>query len=124
MTAFERALPAVLILAAGCSGDSYTAAMEARAKAQEEILSILRTIKDPATMQAASETLEQSFARLAETNERMNKMHPPSMEIKEQLAREYLPRFQTAIRDSQRELERIRDIPGGQEFIERLKNLK
>ena len=125
MSALQRALPAVLALAAaGCGEHSYSAAMEERTKAQEEFLGILRTIKDPASMQAASDTLARSFERLAQTNSRMNKMHPPNLEVKERLAKDYGPRLQAALSASLRELGRIGDLPGGQEFIDRLKNMK
>lgn len=117
-------LPAVLMFAiVGCANE-YQAAMEERTKAQEELLRILQSIKDPAGLQAASETLARSFDRLAQTNERMNRMRPPSMDVKEQLAKEYGPRLQTAVNESKRELNRIQQLPGGPEFIDRLNNLK
>lgn len=125
MRSLPRVVSAALVFTGlACGGDPYTAAMEERAQAQEELVRILQTIKDPATMKAASETLSQSYERLAQSNARMNRLRPPSLEAKERLAQKFGARLQTAVADSLREIRRISDLPGGQEFIDKLKDLK
>ena len=123
MSALRRAWPAVLLfLGAGCK-DSYSSAMEERVKAQEELVGILEGIKDQAGMDVAFQTLSDNYKRLREANERMLKMHPPTSQAKEALAKEYGPRLQTAVQAIMREVRRIKGMPGGDAFFERLDKL-
>ena len=111
-------------LSGGCGLDPYAAALQERWQTQEELVHILSSVRDEASMAAAGEKLHQNFRRFDEASRRLTQLHKPSGETLRQIEAEWAPKLQLALDRSNQEVSRIGKLPGGPEFIAALNNLK
>ncbi len=113
-------LLAGLLAMAGCTGPAdYLEVARAQQKAMEEVTNVLRKIDNEKDMAAARDELEERFARydaIARKARDLPKPAPP--EVGERMQEEG---FERAIAAMQREISRVRNLPGGKEFFDQFK---
>src|SRR5882724_6374719 len=105
---------------AGCGGtDPRIAMLRSRTAVQKEIHQILVGVKDTASMAEAKTKLDDRYdhcERLAQKARELDRNLPP--DVAEQMLREKKG-LEQAVADTAREIQRIKELPGGKDFIER-----
>ena len=112
----------LLLGLAGCGRDRarYAEAIKEHLAVQEEIVAVLKTVRDEASMKEAQPRLERLFRSESEAIARLQALPPPKPEAKEQLVKELGGRLRDTVGAMAREAERIGRLPGGAEFLESL----
>lgn len=108
---------AMLVLA-GCGGgvEPYVEIARAQQANWDEMAEVLASVKDAESMAAARSRLEDLHARSEELQERRAGLPPPSQAIRERLS-EHGPALQQSLRRVRQELARVRQLPGGEAFL-------
>jgi hypothetical protein len=117
-------VPAVVMAVCGCSQDPYAAVLAERLETQRETVRILKTIQDQASMAAAQQTLLQNYRRYDEIAGRVSTMHKPTGDALRQLEKDWGSKMEQVVQETQKELIRINQLPGGVEFLAALDRLK
>jgi hypothetical protein len=103
----------------GCR-DSHQAVVDRQIAHWSELTAILKTVKDDDTMQAAQGQIEARLNDFRDTVRRAKALPPPDDGVRLQLSAK-AGEMQKAIRAFQVEAARVAGLPGGPEFIERIR---
>ena len=106
---------------AGCR-DRYKDVVEQQTANFAEFASVLRDVKDKASMDAAEDRLASRAATYLEASRQAKGLGPPDAETLERLASER-KKMQTAVEQIAIEANRIKGLPGGPEFLDRVNEL-
>lgn len=98
--------------------------VQEQVQAYEELVTVLQSIQDDHSMQAAWPKLLRFEEQGHEIQKRAKALLTPSQQFKEELARKYGPKLQAIFSEFGREQKRIENLPGGKEFWEQLESLK
>jgi hypothetical protein len=117
---------AVGLLAVGLSGcgssyERYAAAMRDQLAVQEELVQVLKSVKDAASLKEAQAELKKLDSRAEETAARAKSLPKPSEDTLARLQEEFGPRRQELLNETLAEARRIEQLPGGADFIRSLK---
>jgi hypothetical protein len=114
-----------VLLLGGLSGCSQESPHEAVARElisfREELVDLLATVKDRASMDAALVKLKQLEPRAEALSRKAKALPPPSSEVRERLQERFVARMGELQGKIQDEIRRIRELPGGETFFEQLK---
>lgn len=111
-----------LAMIAGCTrASTYTELLNELIQAQKELTEVLADVKDAASMKAARPELKKRYSHFEQIRKKFQALPKPSQEIKEKLEDELGADFNQSLTAMLREAQRIQDLPGGKEFIARLK---
>lgn len=117
----------LVLLALGLAGCNRTAeyaeVVREQAQVQRELTEVLATVTDEATMKSARVELRKRFARFQQAQKKAQALSRPS-EADQIKLHEELGDLQHSWSDLQREYGRIRDLPGGREFLVGLGQLR
>jgi len=106
------------LVCSGC-GDRYKDVADKQVANWKEITGILREVKDRDSMDEAEDKLLSKLDRFQEVSRQAKSLPPPDEATSLRLQAE-LPAMQSAVRDMLKEMERIKKLPGGPEFFERV----
>jgi hypothetical protein len=107
------------ILLAGCR-DRYKDVADQQIANWKEVASILRDVKDQQSMNDAEDKLLAGASRFQEVSRQAKALPPPDEEASKRLQPEAVA-MQSALRDMLKEMTRVKKLPGGPEFFERVK---
>jgi len=108
----------------GCDSSSpYRSLLREQTKALQELESILETVTDKATMNAARVQLDARFEVFDDIRKRSQNMPPPSR-AEMQLVQEDGAKMQQVLDKIQEQIRRISALPDGSEFLEGLKKIR
>lgn len=115
----------VLVLGlAGCNrSEQYAEIVREQAEAQRELTEILAAVKDEATMKSARTELRKRLGRFQHAQKKAQALSRPSEAVAAKLHEE-LGELDRSWSDLQREIRRIHELPGGQEFLTGMKQLR
>lgn len=106
-----------VVILPGCGGESsYRAVVRDQAKAFEEMTEILKTMTDKESMAAARESLLERREEFEAIAQRGRSLSKPSRDMGERL-KDDVGKLSQAWRNFQREVQRVRALPGGPEFL-------
>jgi hypothetical protein len=114
------AIAALAMAGAGCK-DQYQDVVDRQVANWKEIAGILSVVKDRPTMDEAEAKLRSRVGQFQEVSRRARALPPPDAETMRRLAGEKAT-MQAAIRDMLKEVERVKDLPEGPAFFERIKD--
>ena len=106
------------LVCGGC-GDRYKDVADKQVANWKEIASILRDVKDRDSMNEAEDKLLAKLDRFQEVSRQAKSLPPPDETTSLRLQAE-VTAMQSALRDMLKEMERIKKLPGGPEFFERV----
>lgn len=117
----RRFFPALILAGSlGCSGGpTHQDVVRRQADAYEEMVAVLAEVRDEDGMAAAHARLETMQASLADLIRRARDLGPPTPEALVELEKER-GKMQESLRRVLAELRRIRDLPGGEDFVKSL----
>ena len=113
-----------LVVAAAPSGEGYESVVKDMLSTLEQITKVLSTIDNQASADAARPELKKAAAKMLELRKQADEIKQPEKEEKDRLAKEYAPKFETAVKKLQMQSARVKDIPGGEAALEELAVLK
>jgi aspartate-semialdehyde dehydrogenase len=116
-----------VVFLAGCKRNdvtSYLAVSREQIQAMQELTDILSTVKDKATMAAALPKLKKSFQRFEQIASKAKALPKPSEEIKQRIEEDLGPQLERSAIRYREEGTRIRQLPGGEDFLKELKKIK
>ncbi len=125
---FERCWRLLLVcgIAAGVSGcDSsakYKAVFADRIEAEQDLLTILKEVRDQKSMEKAGPELRRLSWRLERLKKRFEALPRLSVEEKQEIEKEFVAPLQAVKSEQVTEARRINALPGGEEFLKRLKH--
>lgn len=109
---------------AGCRGgpsdERYREAFEEKLRLQNELLSLLRSVRDEGSMQAAAGKLADLSVRDRGSAEKLIALGEPPEGVKE----EFAPRLFATFGELRKESGRILKLAGGEQFLDTMKNTK
>lgn len=120
--AFAIVLASVIFLPLlGCR-DAYQVAMDDQISNYNEMVTILQSVKDPASMEAAEAKWKSRLGHFRDTGRRVRELPPPSPDDLATLERmkDKAPALQKSMMELRTELARIRELPGGPQFLEKI----
>jgi hypothetical protein len=117
------ALLAVCVLIAGCGPDPYREAIRRQASKFEELADLLAEVKDASSMSATEATIADRMDDFQRAANRAGKLPPPDPERIRGYQEEFGDKVKTAFRRYAAECVRIRKLPGGPEFLDRVGKL-
>jgi len=104
---------------AGCR-DAYQAVSDEQIANFKEMTAILSAAKDPSSIEAAEVQWMARVRQFREASRRARELPPPEDEATVQRLREQAPAMQAAVKALAKEMGRVRELPGGPEFLERI----
>ena len=113
------AVVGVAALVCGGCRDRYKDVADQQVANWKEIAGILRDVKDRDSMNEAEDKLLSKLDRFQEVSRQAKSLPPPDESTSLRLQAE-VPAMQSALRDMLKEMERIKKLPGGPEFFERV----
>jgi hypothetical protein len=120
-------LGSVLLWGAGCQRQASAEEVEQlimdQVRANEDFATILKSVKDQATMDAAWSRLVELNKRTTALQARAQSFGKPSPELLAMFPGP-LGRLEAALADQREELTRIESLPGGPAFVQRLQTLR
>jgi len=120
----RRGFLLLILFVTGCSREaSYRAVVEEQIAAWDEMGRLFETVKDKDSMAAAQDRLHALEKRYRAIAERAKSLATPNPDIQEKL-RDEIERLQTSLLRVRREMNRIRELPGGKEFLAGLEGLE
>jgi hypothetical protein len=115
---------ATIAALAGCDNTAaYASVFRDQLDAIKELTRILESVTDRPSMAAAKEDVVGKYKEFEKIRHRALLLPKASARVNEQLTEEFGPRMEEAMAALLREIRRIRDLPGGQEFLENLGKL-
>jgi hypothetical protein len=111
----------VFLLAAGC--DSHLKVIDDNERAMSELTSVLRRVRDEATMKSAEPQLEAIAAKMEAIADRGRGLGKPSPGMQEQLDQR-MEKLDATRRSLVEETQRVLALPGGEKLFEKLKSIK
>lgn len=115
----------LMLAPTGCDRTAtYSAVLKEQLDAQRELTEVLASVKDAETMKSAKLELNKRFSRLEQMRKKAQGLSKPSQAIREKLQEEFGQDIQQTLADLRREAQRIEELPGGKEFVARLKQLR
>jgi len=121
------ALAIILISSAGCGSDSpsaYVAIFQEKINELQELTEVLSTVKDESTMEAARSEWKKRSRRFEEQAEKNKELPKPSAAVKRKVEEELGPQFNRTMKDLRAQVKRIKDLPGGEEFLQGISKLR
>ena len=115
---FACACALAIVSVGGCK-DHYKDVAELQVANFTEFAAVLRDVKDQQTMDVAEDTLIARTAHFQAASRRAKSLADPDPATLERLAPEHA-QMQAAIRKVQQEAARIKMLPNGPEFLERV----
>ena len=113
------------VFAAAPSGESsYETLVKDMLGTLEQITKVLSTIDNQVSAEAARPELKKAATKMLELRKQSDELKQPDKEAKDRLAKEYAPKFETAVKKLQMQSARVKDIPGGEAALEELAVLK
>ena len=109
---------ATLVFFTGCGSGPYADVLKDQLDAQKELTRILGTVTDEPSMAAAKQQLLKKYKAFERIREKALTLPKPSARVVKQLKEELGPQMEESIYDLQREIRRIKDLPGGKEFLD------
>ena len=127
MSSVKRLLLALVMVAglAGC-GDasaSFKAVYTDRIKALEDEVAILKEVTDRASMERVRPELRKIGWRSQSIKKRFEALPAPSDAVKEEIEQMFVQPLQSVLDQLRDEMQRIKGLPGGEEFLKQLKHL-
>jgi hypothetical protein len=123
----ERWLPLVLVLTvclSGCDASGkYKAVFADRLKAEQDLLALLKDVHDQASMEKAVPELRKIGWRLERIKKTFEALPALADEDKREIEKEFVTPLQAVKNEQVDEARRINALPGGQEFLNKLKHL-
>jgi len=110
------ALPFIVALAGCNSAEPYLEVARQQQANWDEMTKVLESVTDEKSMEAARERFEELTVRGQTLSRRVKAMPKPSPEILEQL-HDHSRSLQRSVNRVQEELARVRQLPGGPEFL-------
>jgi hypothetical protein len=107
----------------GPNADPYIEVVQDRLALQKDLVRVLQSVKDEASMAKAGERLRPLGRRWAALESQMRELPPPQGPALERLEREFAPRLQEAQAAYEDEVRRILQLPGGPQFFASLPGL-
>jgi hypothetical protein len=123
----HAALAIVLICSAGCGSGSpspYLAIFQEKINELQELTEVLSTVKDESSMAAARREWKKRSRRFEQQAEKNREVPKPSAAIKRQVEEELAPQFNRTMEQLQAEIRRIKDLPGGDEFLQGISKIR
>ncbi|MFO0865987.1 MAG: hypothetical protein U0744_15280 [Gemmataceae bacterium] len=111
----------VLLLAAGC--DSHLKVIDDNERAMSELTSVLRRVRDEASMKAAEPQLESIAAKMEGIADRGRALGKPNEGMQAQLDPR-MEKLDATRRSLVEETQRVLALPGGEKLFEKLKSIK
>jgi hypothetical protein len=108
---------------AGCGGGSpaaYAGVLKDKLAIEQEEIEVLESVRDEPSMKAAQERLKELDTRLNKVEVRFKALGPPAPEVQARLQDEFGTRTLYNRQTILEEIRRIRQLPCGPEFFERL----
>ena len=116
----STALLAVCVLIAGCGPDPYREAIRRQASNFAELAGLLAEVKDARSMSDIEATIADRMDDFQRAARRAGKLPPPDPERIRSYKEEFGDKIKTAFRRYAAECVRIRKLPGGPEFLDRV----
>ncbi|MBX9680338.1 MAG: hypothetical protein K2X38_16385 [Gemmataceae bacterium] len=110
-----------VLFAIGC--DNHLKVIDDNERAMSELTSVLRRVRDEASMKSAEPQLEAIAAKMEALAERGRKLGEPSSGLREQLDQR-MERLDATRRSLVEETQRVLALPGGEKLFEKLKSIK
>jgi hypothetical protein len=119
----RRAWPILLVLLslAGCGPARYEEVAREQTDLNEELAREWAGVADEATMKAAYPKLVEQYRRVVALNREAKGLTKPSAAVNDELSEKYGPRMQAAVNKILTEQQRIHALPGGGEFLQKVK---
>jgi hypothetical protein len=107
---------------AGCGRSEAEALAWEQLAAFEEYAGIISAVKDAPSMAAAWDRLRDLDRRMAATGRKAHRTAPPTPSERQRLSEQgYGEKLRAALLKIDAELARVRELPGGDEFVNKLK---
>jgi hypothetical protein len=118
-----RAWPILVLLVsvAGCGPGRYDELAREQTELNEELAREWAGISDSATMKSAAPKLGDKYRKLIRLNRVAKALAKPSAELNELLREKYGRRMEAAVNQILRDQQRVKDLPGGPEFLREVK---
>ena len=110
---------ALLLVGCGDAASPYRSVLRDQAAAFEDLERVLGTVTDEASMKAARAELAKSWKQCEAIKERALELAPPSFTVRDEVHSETL-RLNQAFERMQRQMSRIKALPGGEQFLKSL----
>jgi hypothetical protein len=119
----RRAWPILLVLLplAGCGPGRYEELAREQTELNEGLAREWAGVADEATMKAAYPKLVEQYRRLIALNREAKGLTKPPAAVNDELGEKYGPRMQAAVNKILQEQQRIHALPGGDEFLKKVK---
>lgn len=111
----------LVLFAIGC--DNHLKVIDDNERAMSELTSVLRRVRDEASMKSAEPQLEAIAAKMEAVADRGRKLGEPSSGLQEQLDQR-MERLDATRRSLVEETQRVLALPGGEKLFEKLKSIK
>lgn len=104
---------------AGCGGSSapYAEALRDQLAVQQEVLQVVQTVRDDASLKAAQERLKELSKRADQAEARFRALPPADAHVKAGLEEEFGERVLSTSQALLAEYRRISQLPGGEELL-------
>lgn len=114
----------VLLLFAGCAGDTYESLSDEMFNAFDEINTIMTTIKDPDSAKKAGDQLKELSKKFHDITLRMKALGDVSHSIDEEYLKKRTIELGNRFHLFSQEIKRVKDIKGAEEVFNTLKSFK
>jgi hypothetical protein len=111
-----------LCMLGGCGSARYEELAREQTELNESLAREWAVVTDLATMKDAEPKLVDLYRRLVRLNREAKGMAKPSSEANEDLRVKFGGRMETAVNKILEEQHRVQDLPGGREFLQRIKS--
>ena len=112
----------VLLPLAGCGPGRYEQLAREQTELNEELAREWAGVADEATMNDAYPKLVGQYRRLVALNREAKGLTKPPAAVNDELGERYGPRMQAAVNKILQEQQRIHALPGGAEFLRKVKD--
>jgi hypothetical protein len=117
----------LLAASAGQAQDAkspYDAVVQDMIAATDKITSILATIKDSTSAQAARPELKKAVGKFLEVRKRADKLTQPDRKERDRISRTYAKKLQDAVERNKEERTRVAGVAGGRDALRELDALE
>ena len=116
----RRAILVACVLSAGCGPDPYREALRRQVANYEELAGLLAEVKDARSMSDTEATIADRMDDFQRAANRVGKLPPPDSERIQGYKDEFGAKMKSAFERYARECGRIRELPGGPAFLDRI----
>jgi hypothetical protein len=120
----RRAWPILVLLLplAGCGTGRYDELAREQTELNEALAMDWSGVTDEISMKAAGPKLMEKYRRLLQLNREAKGLAKPSAERNEELREKYGRRMEAAVNQILREQQRVHELPGGEKFLQQVKD--